>query len=386
MLGFTIIGLSVASVAGALLLIPIVRSSLRDAAGSARTSESSAAPTISVIIPARNEGESLPNLLESLADQSTKPLEVIVVDDQSEDDTSSVARRAGAYVVEAPDRPEGWLGKPWAIHTGAGTARGELLLFLDADVVLEADALSTLVSEYRDKSSPRDTRGPVISAQPYHRTNRFHERLSLFFNIQVFVGTANRSRGLRLSLEGSCCYGPCILCSRAAYEAIGGHTEVKECVLEDIELGRRFKAAGINVFGYNGRGVLEFRMYPDGLGQMINGFSKNMLLGAMRANAWVFFLDVFWMCGLVAAPALMAIAVGIDYPTEFAVAAAFYALLALQTWIAGSRLGSFGAPAAFFYPLPLLLFLFVAARVLIFALTGRQIPWKGRAVSPRSSS
>jgi len=385
MLGFTIIGLSIGSVAGALLLIPIIRSKLQRAAGSASQVDISAAPKISVVIPARNEGKRLPILLASLSAQLLAPLEIIVADDQSEDDTANVARSAGARVVEVPERPKEWLGKPWAVHTGAAAADGELLLFLDADVVLEPDALAVLVAAYQAKQVPYDDRGPVISAQPYHRTHRLHERLSLFFNVQVFVGAAHRSHGLRLALEGSCCYGPCILCSRTAYEAIGGHEAVRDCVLEDIELGRRFKAAGIAVFGYSGQGVLEFRMYPDGPGQMIDGFSKNMLLGAMRANAWFFFLDVFWICGLVAAPALVGIAAAIGYPMELVVAGSFYVILALQTWIAASKLGSFGAPVALLYPLPLLVFLYVAARVIVFAITGRKIQWKGRAVSPRAT-
>ena len=102
-------------------------------------------------------------------------------------------------------------------------------------------------------------------------------------------------------------------------------------------------------------------------------------------EVYFFFLDVFWICSLVAAPALVGIAAAIDYPMELVVAGSFYVILALQTWIAASKLGSFGAPVALLYPLPLLVFLYVAARVIVFAITGRKIQWKGRAVSPRAT-
>lgn len=382
MLGFMMVAIAIGIVSGALLLGPVFRSDLTRAV---RGPGRDVVARTSVVVPARNEAERLPALLTSLGLQTAAPLEIIVVNDQSEDETAEVARSHGVRVVDAPDRPAAWLGKPWASHVGALAARGDYLLFLDADVMLHPDALETLAGVLA--GGPHDAPDErVVSVQPYHWTLHAYERLALFFNIQVFAGAARRGRGMRLQLDGSCCFGPCILCGREAYERVGGHASVANCVLEDIELGRRFQEAGIQVRGYAGRGVIEFRMYSEGLRSLLDGFTKNLLLGARRANAWFFFLDVFWVSALTAAPAFVAIAAAAGLWPELAVAGGLYAVMAAQVFVAGRRLGHFGPVSGLVYPAALLVFLIVVGRVAILAVAGREVSWKGRPVSPSAGT
>jgi 4,4'-diaponeurosporenoate glycosyltransferase len=96
---------------------------------------------VSVIIPARNEQRRIAPLLESLGRQIRPAQEILVVDDGSIDGTAGVARDLGAAVITAPPKPDGWTGKTWACWTGSREAHGELLVFLDADTVLEPDGL-----------------------------------------------------------------------------------------------------------------------------------------------------------------------------------------------------------------------------------------------------
>jgi len=111
-------------------------------------------PPISVIIPARNEERSLPSLLSSLHNQTLKPDEIIVVDDNSEDATAEVADKGGAKVIHAKALPEGWHGKAWACWTGAKEAQGEILVFLDADTSVQPDGLlRSGVHTWRKKAS-----------------------------------------------------------------------------------------------------------------------------------------------------------------------------------------------------------------------------------------
>ncbi|MDI6846449.1 MAG: glycosyltransferase family A protein, partial [Candidatus Saccharicenans sp.] len=166
-------------------------------------------PTISVIIPARNEANNLAILLESLKEQSIKPEEIIVVDDNSEDETAEIARKAGVRVINPGPLPAGWNGKSHACFRGAEAASGDLLIFLDADTRLEKEGLEVMLNLYLDG------RG-LVSIQPYHRMQKAYERLSAFFNLVVFlnmnissyISALNRPRGA---------FGPCILCSRSDY-------------------------------------------------------------------------------------------------------------------------------------------------------------------------
>jgi len=93
-------------------------------------------PTISIIIPARDEEKNLQLLLKDLQAQSVKPLEIICVNDDSSDGTAQVAESFSATLINLHNKPDGWTGKTWACQNGADMAAGSLLLFLDADVML----------------------------------------------------------------------------------------------------------------------------------------------------------------------------------------------------------------------------------------------------------
>lgn len=106
-------------------------------------------PQLSIIIPARNEAHNLPKLLTSLQNQTINPLEIIVVDDHSEDQTAVIARELNAKVVQSGGHENGWFGKSAACWTGAQAAQGDWFLFLDADIILpDAKSLARIVKEY----------------------------------------------------------------------------------------------------------------------------------------------------------------------------------------------------------------------------------------------
>jgi len=93
-------------------------------------------PTLSIVVPARNEEANIPNLLRSLKGQVYVNDEIVVVDDHSEDKTATVAEKEGAKVIKSKQMPSGWTGKTWACHQGAQEATGEVLIFLDADTTI----------------------------------------------------------------------------------------------------------------------------------------------------------------------------------------------------------------------------------------------------------
>ena len=138
-------------------------------------SETSSYPSVSIVIPARNEEKTLPILLASLKNQRFTADEVIVIDDNSEDKTRQVAVNEGARVIQSKPLPEKWMGKPWACYQGAKVAKGEILIFLDADTSIEKDGLKRIIDTYLKNDG-------VISIQPYHKTKRLLNS-SLHFSI-----------------------------------------------------------------------------------------------------------------------------------------------------------------------------------------------------------
>lgn len=337
---------------------------------------------ISIVIPARNEAGNIGVLLDSLVAQRDRPREVIVVDDQSEDDTAEIAAgyTSGASrvrVVSAAERPAGWTGKNWSCYCGASEAQGRKLLFLDADTQLESpDALQRLAAEH-------SIRGGMLSVQPYHRVHKIYEQLSGFFNLIVMVGSGAFDVWSR-SGEADGCFGPCILMDRNEYEAVGGHAAVRGEVVDDLALCGLYRQNGLGVHCFGGRGLISFRMYPGGLRSLIEGWTKNMAMGASLSKLRNIILLVIWFTGI--SNAVLAVAAAgfgrplLWSPIVWSAAAGVYALYAAQVYLQLRRVGSFSLPAALLFPIEFLFFVGVFAYSIVRTKLFRSVSWKGRSI------
>jgi 4,4'-diaponeurosporenoate glycosyltransferase len=305
---------------------------------------------VSVIIPARNEEHNLPKLLRSLVGQSLKPAEIIVVDDGSTDRTADLARELGATVIASQPLPEGWRGKTWACHQGARGAAGELLLFVDADTWFEPEGLGRILANYR---------GGAFSVGPYHAVQRPYEELSLFFNFNMTIGVV--PHGL---------FGQMLLADRESYHRVGGHEPVRGRILENFWLAEQFRAAGIPTRSATGHGAFSFRMYPNGLRELVEGWTKGFASGAGQTPRGALVWTVLWMIGLMLAP-LGCLVSGVGIPSVVV-----YLLCATQVAWLSRRVGLFRWYSALLYPLPLIFFFVVFAWSA--ARTGKQVRWKGR--------
>lgn len=245
---------------------------------------------VSVIIPARNEEHNLPVLLASLKEQTLKPYEIIVVDDMSSDKTYEMAESFGVKVIRNIELPENWTGKSWALWNGVKASSGDVLTFLDADVRLAPNALEVLVEA-------REGAGGAVSAIPYHKTEKFYEKLSLIpciLGVLAFTSPFERlskSKGL---------YGSCIVMSRQDYNKIQGHDSIKSEVLDDLTLGKKLSDAGIPIENYIGYNLVSFRMYPKGLRSELEGFSKSAVLSISTLKPLTVLCIVIWFIGLAA--------------------------------------------------------------------------------------
>ncbi|MFW5775473.1 MAG: glycosyltransferase family 2 protein, partial [Chitinivibrionales bacterium] len=204
--------------------------------------------TISVIIPARNEQNTIGILLRSIQRQTMQPFEVIVIDDNSSDNTPTEALTAGAQVYPAGQHPQGWLGKSWACWQGANRAAGSTLVFLDADCELEPDGLEKIYATWIEK-------GGLLTVEPWHTVKRFYEQFSSFFNLIVYAGM-NAFTPLQSSVRPAGSFGPCVMCSRDAYFRAGGHRAVKNHILEDMAMARIFLSSRLAVYCFSGKGAI----------------------------------------------------------------------------------------------------------------------------------
>jgi cellulose synthase/poly-beta-1,6-N-acetylglucosamine synthase-like glycosyltransferase len=245
-----------------LTLIPNLRAEMRPASE----------PLVSVVIPARDEAHIIERTVRAFLAQTYANLEVIVINDRSADGTGDIVRAIHddrLTVIDGVEPPAGWLGKPWALHQGSRAARGELLLFVDADLIYAPQALAAAVAYLQARGVA------LLSLFPFLEMRGFGEYASMPMMPMVFhtfmpTWISNRTRFARLAVGG----GTGNLVVREVYEASGGHEQLSDAVVDDIALARLVRRHGGRTEIVRAEELVSLRMYH-GLSEVVDGFTKN---------------------------------------------------------------------------------------------------------------
>jgi len=260
--------------------------------------ENSGKPEVSVIVPARNEEASLGTCLESLVGQSGVEFEIIVVNDHSKDRTAEIARSfPSVRLIEAGELTPGWTGKNNAVSCGAREARGEWLLFADADTVHLPGSLGRALAEAKAHKAE------MLSYSPEQIAVTFWEMAILPV---VFAELARQYPPSKVSDPASpiaAANGQYILIRRDTYESIGGHRAVAGEILEDVALAKLAKAAGRKIRFRYGADAVRTRMYRN-FAQLREGWTKNLTL-LFPEPTWLAIKTLLWWgipIGLLLAP------------------------------------------------------------------------------------
>ncbi|MFC4991652.1 glycosyltransferase [Rubritalea tangerina] len=320
---------------------------------------------LSIIIPARNEEGNIQKLLTSLTAQSHPPLEIIVVDDHSNDATAERARQAGAHVHPAAPLPDAWKGKPWACQQGAAISHGDWLLFLDADTQLEPNGLNRILQLC---TAPNK----VHSICPFHHTLNPYEQLSGVFNI-LMASSLLRKNEADL-------FGQALLIHRKSYALIGGHSQVAAATLENLQLSKRCHDMGLDTNSYLGRGVLQMRMFPLGLDQLTQSWRKGLKEGKEATSSPQFLTSIVWISAMNLWWIACLISLFGTTPASLATLTLLYLLITLQFHILLSDVGRFSWWTRFLWPLLILHYQWQYFHGLHDIKQGKPCVWKGRHV------
>lgn len=230
-------------------------------------------PSVSIVIPARNEAQNIGRCVRALLDQDYEGrYDIVVVDDNSSDDTAAIVRALAAdprvRLISAPPLPRGWTGKPHACFRGAQAATGSLLCFLDADTAAAPGMLRVAVATAMQRGAD------MLTLHPAQVLGTFWERLLLPALFLVFAVSMDIRRINDPRCPDATGNGQFILFRRRAYEAFGGHSAVRGEILEDVALSRVVKGAGYRLHVASGEALIRTRMYTD-LRSVWRGFAKN---------------------------------------------------------------------------------------------------------------
>lgn len=341
-------------------------------------------PLVSVIVPARDEAHRIGRCLAGLAAQRYRRFEVLVLDDGSTDGTADVARDyapglPALRVLAGQPLPPGWAGKPWACWQAAGQARGELLLFLDADVAPRPELLAAIAARMGDGGPDVLTLAPLIELGGPAERLVLPAFASLLATIYPFAQVNDPHSPLAFAV------GQCLMVRRAAYQALDGHRAVRASVLEDMHLARLAKRAGLRLEARGAPDLIAVRMYA-GWRDLAEGLVKNAVAGFANDRARAAWAGLRRCLMVALPPDMLALGAWLALARPGSPAGAWLAL-------AGALLGALGAvcwalavrrrhrvPAWWGALLPVgtALYFGLATVALVRLRSGRGVTWKGR--------
>jgi len=326
---------------------------------------------VSVIVPARDEQASLGACLQSLLAQEGAMFETIVVDDSSIDRTREIAESfSNVRVVDADPLPSNWTGKNNAMAAGARQARGQWLLFTDADTVHKPGSLARAVAEAEEHGAA------LLSYSPEQEVHGFWEKAVMPVIFAELARTYRPREVCNPKSPVAAANGQYLLISREAYEAVGGHASISNNVLEDVALARAVKASGRRLRFRYAADAVRTRMYR-GLAQLREGWTKNLAtLFASPGRLALLRLAEFLLIITGAAVALFA-----KSRPGLAITAATLACILYLMFLKRIRRAQFDrqSNALAIFGLPLFSYFLLRSRI---AYRNGNVVWKGRAYDP----
>jgi chlorobactene glucosyltransferase len=336
-------------------------------------------PKVSLLVPARNEEDNIERCVSSLLAQDYPNFEVLILDDQSTDRTRQIIEDLSRsdprlQVLDGQPLQPGWLGKNWACAQLADRAEGQLLFFTDADTFFQPQTLRAAVAVLQGEQ------GDLLTGFPRQEVHSWGERFIVPLFSWAFYCFTPLLIAYRLKLPWlSNAIGQMLLFRREAYQTIGGHAAVRDCITEDLSLARRVKSFGLSWRVMDVTQLISCRMYRSGR-EAFAGLSKNLFAAfgfrlLPYVLIWLWLAVMFWEPLAVLAAYVLGLA-----PHAQPASLLVCILLSLLVWlIPYFRLGV-PPGLAFGYPIMLLVLELVAFSSLWLTLTHR-LNWKDRKIA-----
>jgi chlorobactene glucosyltransferase len=335
-------------------------------------------PRVSIVVPARNEERAVEAAVRSLLAQDYPDFELIVVDDRSGDATGEILDRLAAgdarlRVVRGVDPPDGWLGKPHALHQGTAAAAGDLLHFADADMQYGSSTLREAVSLLEAE------RLDLVAFFPRFEMEGFWENVLMpYLPVSFFLGPAFLFNwdAQRLLAAGA---GAGMLVRRHVYDAVGGHAALRGSVIDDVHLATEVRRAGLRCRMVNAEDRAAVRMYR-GFREVFDGFTKNVAYTFTGPLALPMLALTIFVLGASVAPPFVLL--GAAFGAPLARADVGLAAAALGTAvIARAALAlylRYPLWTALTQPLMAVVWSAIAVRSLVWRFLRRELVWRGR--------
>jgi glycosyltransferase involved in cell wall biosynthesis len=331
-------------------------------------------PSLTVIVPARNEAEKVAACLQSLLDQQYSNLHILAVNDRSTDSTGTIM---DALALQHPDKltvlhitelPVGWLGKTHAMALAANHAialhHPSYLLFTDADVLFHPNALRLALAQAISTQADHFILLPTLLIKSAGE-GMLISYLQIIGLWAVRTWRVSDPKALRDAVG----VGAFNLLRTSAYQQIGGYEALRMQIVEDLELGRRVKQDGLRQRVASGPGLISLH-WATGISGIINGVTKNFF-AIFHYNPAVVLLSCLWIAAFCIAPAIL-----LALPETRTPAILTFTSVALL-YVLSSRQSRVSPVYAFFFPISAALIAYSILRSTITTLKQGGVTWRG---------
>ncbi len=349
-------------------------------------------PSISVLIPARNEAVGISRSVNAVLANTGVILEVIVLDDESMDGTGDLVRQIAAHdsrvrLLDGVELPSGWNGKQHACYRLAEAAQFDLLLFLDADVRLKPTALQQLTrrkAQYAESGPAKGEPIALLSAFPNQETGSLLEKIliPMMHYILLCYLPFSRMRSRTDSGYAAGC-GQVFVTDQEAYQRSGTHEAIRATRHDGIQLPRIYRLNGMLTDCVDGAGLATCRMYH-GAGQVVRGLLKNANEGIANWRLLIPFTILLGGANILPYVTFgYALTQYLDgnhsMAVWYAAAVSFAAVFLshLPRWVAAWKLPQ-SPTGAILHPIAIVLFLVLQWCAFLMHLCGVQLAWRGR--------
>lgn len=338
--------------------------------------------TVSILVPARNEEQNIGYCLESLVAQKYEPLEIIILDDLSTDDTGKVINEyveadKRVRMIPGTEPPSGWVGKNWACHQLSRQTRGDFLLFVDADTILSDRTVSDAVEECKRKAID------LLTLMPRRMASSITEKLLFpFLDWASFCWMPMKAAHKGRSPNLSATFGQFMLFKRESYMAIGGHEAIRNNPLDDLELGRVIKKLGLKWKLLTGGKHVQVQAYRGNF-DAFKGVSRSVF-PALHYSSTLLVLFAIVLLGLGVVPTLTVAVGAISYPYGSGLSIRPILLICMVgiPWFVVCLKFKHNAIMVLFYPLSIVLMVAVGLHSFITHALGFA-NWKERRITGR---
>ena len=236
-------------------------------------------PLVSVIIPTRNEAYRVEKCIKSLKEQTYPNLEIIFIDDSTDKTVDIIKSIIGSdkrfAIIKQKKLPNEWIGKPFALQQASTQAKGDWLLFIDADTSHDPELIIKTV-DYAIKNNI-----DMLSLVPRHVCQSFWEKVIQPIPLGLIPAISPLAKVNKKESKYAIAFGPFILIKHNVFNSVGGYETIKGQIADDAEIAKLVKNAGFSLGLINAQSLMNIRMYEK-FSEIWEGWSKNIFLGLVQ--------------------------------------------------------------------------------------------------------